>query len=178
MCEPELHDLGIPPKAPTPLLSRVKQWFVFDKSKLAALGVDAFLTYGVVSNINAGLLISFAWLTFSKASGFSPLAPGQWPRFGTTYFALYATLGTVLRPLRLAAAISLTPTYGRAISWVQARMPFGCRPKLNRTIAVVILTIFGNMGGTCLLIVCGVWLAGLFTGVPALPVGWVSPLGA
>ena len=56
----------------------------FDKEKLKTLGVDAFFTYGVVSNINAGFTVALAWGTFSKASGLSPLAPGQWKAFLVT----------------------------------------------------------------------------------------------
>ena len=160
---------------PSPL-ARVKRALAVDKAKLAGLGVDAFLTYGVVSNINAALLVSFAWGTFSKASGLSPLAVGAWPKFLTTYFALYATLGTVLRPVRLTLAISLTPVYGRVASFVQSKLPFRTsRPKLNRTLAVVLLSFVGNTCGTCFLIAGGCWLAGFVTGVPALPPGWVSP---
>ena len=150
-----------------------KRMFAFDKSKLASLGVDAFLTYGVASNINAGLLVSFAWYVFSKTSGLSPIVTGQWPKFLVQYAALYATLGTLLRPFRLAFAISMTPVYSRVVRWVQSWTPFANeRPRLNRTIAVVTLSLTFNLIGTCSLIVFGVWLAGVLAGVPAVPVGY------
>lgn len=154
-----------------------KKWSAFDRDKLAKLGVDAVLTYGVVSNVNAALLVSFSWLSFSRLNGLSPLVPGQWPKFFATYLTIYATVGTVLRPLRLAAAVSLTPIYGRAVRWVQTRVKLfqATRPALNRTIAVVLLTLLGNICGTCALIACGCWLAGVVTGVPAVPAGWRPP---
>ena len=49
--------------------------FRISKEKLASLGVDAVLTYGVVSNVNAACLVSFAWFSFSKAAGLEPTAP-------------------------------------------------------------------------------------------------------
>ena len=179
MCAAAADDAAAAPEPSSPKLTpmgRIKSFFAFDKQQLAKLGVDAFLTYGVCSNVNAALLVSFAWGTFSKASGFSPLAAGQWPRFLATYVALYATVGTVLRPLRLAAAMSLTPYYGKVVQFMQARLPFrATRPRLNRTLAVVILSLFVNTTCTCLLIAFGVWFAGFVSGVPAFPPGWVWP---
>jgi len=135
------------------------------------------LTYGVVSNVNAALLVSFVWGSFSKAYGISPLSPGAWQKFLPFYFGIYATLGTVLRPLRLAAAVSLTPVYAGVIRWVQDRLPLyrTSNPKLNRTIAVVLVSLIGNTLGTCAITAGGVQLAGFLTGVPAFPPGWRWP---
>jgi hypothetical protein len=48
------------------LLSRLKQWLSFDKRKLASFGVGAFAAYGVISNLNATVLLTLAWMTVVK----------------------------------------------------------------------------------------------------------------
>jgi len=127
----------------------------------------------VVSNLNAGITIALAWGAFSQGSGMSPLAPGQWKGFLTTYTAIYLSLGTILRPVRMALAVSLTPLYGRGVAALRASLPFReTRPKLNRTIALVLISLVFNTMGTCAVIALGAWLAGLVTGVPAFPPGY------
>jgi len=148
----------------------VKKWAKFDKDTLKALGVDAFFTYGIVSNVNAGLTVALAWGTFSKASGLSPLAPGQWKSFMITYAGIYATLGTVLRPFRFALAVSCTPLYSRVIASLRERLPYRTtRPALNRTLALVVVSLFFNVVGTFAIIGLGIWVSSLFTGVPPIP---------
>jgi len=162
--------------APSPrLFSRAwfSKWAKFDKDTLKTLGVDAFFTYGVVSNLNAGITIALAWGVFSQGSGMSPLAPGPWKGFLSTYTAIYLSLGTILRPVRMALAVSLTPLYGRGVAALRASLPFReTRPKLNRTIALVLISLVFNTMGTCAVIALGAWLAGLVTGVPAFPPGY------
>ena len=120
----------------------------FDKAKLKTLGVDAFFTYGVVSNINAGFTVALAWGTFSKASGLSPFAPGQWKAFLVTYAGIYATIGSILRPIRFAIAVSFTPLYSRLISRVRDSLPFrSTRPALNRTLSLVLVSLVLNVAG-------------------------------
>ena len=80
----------------------------------------------------AGLTIALAWGTFCKSSGLSPLVPGQWPKFVAVYVGIYATLGTILRPFRVALAIGLTPSFSKTITYLQQRLPYASRPKLNR----------------------------------------------
>jgi len=148
------------------------KWMKFDRDSLSKLGIDAFFCYGLVSNLNAGLTISVAWLTFCQSTGLSPLAPGQWPKFLAIYATIYATFGTVTRPFRMAGSVAVTPLFSRGIKRLQARLPFGeTRPKLNRTLAIVIVSIIGNIVCTFLLIGAGIWLAGLVSGVPAFPPG-------
>ncbi len=150
----------------------ISKWNKFDKDKIKTLGVDAFFTYGVVSNMNAGLTVALAWGTFSKASGLSPLAPGQLKGFFATYTALYLSLGSILRPFRMAAAVTLTPVYGNAVSSIRDRLPYrDSRPKLNRTLALVLISLLLNVVGTLTLMGGGAYLAGLVTGVPAFPPG-------
>ena len=60
-----------------------------NKEQLAALGFGAFSAYGVISNVNAGILITIAWLTVVKATGAMPTAPGNWPTFLGVYAGGY-----------------------------------------------------------------------------------------
>ena len=152
------------------------KWMKFDREQLGKLGVDAFFTYGVVSNINAGITVALAWGTFSRTTGLSPLAPGMWPKFGATYFAIYLSLGSLLRPVRLAASVGLTPVYSKTVARIQDALPFRTtRPKLNRTLALLVMSLGFNTVGTCSLIALGVYVAGVVTGVPAVPPGWRPP---
>ena len=109
-----------------------------------------------MSNINAAFTVALAWGTFSKASGLSPLAPGQWSKFLATYVGIYATLGSLLRPFRFALAVGATPLYTKVITGVRDALPFRkTRPALNRTLALVLVSLFLNAAGTCGIIAAG-----------------------
>ena len=57
---------------------------------------------------------------------------------------------------------------------MQRRLPFqSTRPKLNRALAAISIALVVNTFGTCLLIAFGAWFAGVVTGVPAIPPGYV-----
>jgi hypothetical protein len=175
---PSMCDAAAVPLAaePTGFRSRVKKLFSFDKDKLKRSGVDAVFTYGVVSNINVGFTVALAWCTFSKSSGLSPLVPGQWKPFLATYLAIYATLGTLLRPVRLAIAVGATPIYSNFVLRVRALLPFASsRPALNRSLALFLVSGVLNVCGTSGIILFGAWIAGVVSGVPAFPPGWQSP---
>lgn len=157
--------------------SWLAKWVKFDKKALGALGANAFFTYGVVSNLNAGATISLAWYTFCSTRGLSPLAPGQWSKFLIVYTGIYATLGTILRPFRMALAVTCTPIFDRTIVGLQKRLPYRTsRPRLNRTLALVLFTLVGNVLMTSGVIGAGCWLGSALSGVPAFPPGWVNPL--
>jgi hypothetical protein len=53
-----------------------------------------------VSNVNAITLVIISWVSFTKSTGLSPLAAGQWKAYLLTYAALYAVVGNGLRPIR------------------------------------------------------------------------------
>ena len=153
-----------------------KKWAKFDRATLQTLGVDFVFTYGIVSNLNVALTASLAWAAFSRATGLSPLAPGQLKGYGAAYAAIYLSLGTVLRPVRMALAVSVTPLYTMAVSKVRARLPFGeSRPKLNRTLAIITISVLLNLVGLVTLTALGAWIASLVTGVPMFPPGYVLP---
>ena len=56
-----------------------------DKERLKALGMGAFASYGVISNLNYGTCLGVAWLAFVKQYGVAPTAPGQWKVFLAFY---------------------------------------------------------------------------------------------
>jgi len=141
-----------------------------NKAKAAGLGVNAVFAYGFVSNVNVGITLALAWYTFCRSSGLSPLAGGQWSKFLLTYATIYATLGTVLRPVRIAAAAWITPAYGKVISWLQTRLPFReSRPKLNRSLAITVTVLVGNILATSVVAAIGIWIASTLVRVPILP---------
>merc|ERR1711972_1100279 len=99
---------------------------------------------GFMSNLNVGLTVALAWHAFTAASGLSPLAPGQWSKFGATYAGIYLSLGTILRPFRIALSVGLTPWYSGMFKKLQRRMPFYTkRPRLARTSAMIIFVVVG-----------------------------------
>lgn len=163
--------------SPAGPVARFRAWFnkyaKMDKDSIKRLGVDAFFTYGCVSNLNAAVTVAIAWGAFSRASGLSPLAPNQWKPYLATYGAIYLTLGSLLRPFRIATAIGLTPGYSMIVKNLREKLPFTTsRPRLNRFLAVFIISILVNTAGTCLLCAGGACFAGFVTGVPAVPPGY------
>lgn len=160
------------PDKPGGFRAWMKKWASFDKDKIKTLGIDAFFTYGVVSNLNVALLTAIAWTTFSTTTGLSPLAPGQWKGFVATYGALYISLGSIMRPFRMAFAVTATPVYTAFVTRIRSGLPFAeSNPKLNRTLALIVVSLVFNMAGTFLLIAGGAWVAGQISGVPPLPPG-------
>ena len=72
------------------------------------------------------------------------LTPGRAAR----YAGIYATIGSILRPVRFAIAVSCTPLYSRLISRVRDSLPFrSTRPALNRTLSLVLVSLVLNVAG-------------------------------
>lgn len=161
--------------APSPsAFGRARAWFSkyakFDRKKMQTLGVDFMFTYGVVSNLNVAVTAALAWGVFCRTTGLSPLAPGQVKGYVAAYTTIYLSLGTVLRPVRMAFAVTATPLYARAVAKVRQVLPFReSRPPLNRTLAIILLSILLNVFATGILAALGCSLASLITGVPLLP---------
>ena len=67
----------------------------------------------------------------------------------------------------------MTPAYTRFVGRVRDRLPFRTkRPALNRTLAIVLVSLLLNAAGTCGIIFLGISFAGLVTGVQPFPPGW------
>ena len=63
------------------------------------------------------------------------------------------------------------------VSLLHALTFFLC-PGAYVSVALLLISLLGNGVGTCALIGGGVWVAGLVTGVPAFPPGFVLPWAA
>jgi hypothetical protein len=115
-----------PDKAPEKkgILQSIKKFFIgdkLDKERLAALGMGAFASYGTISNLTYGICMTTAWISFVRATGLSPLAPGQWKGF-LVYYATLFTIQNIIRPLRFSLAIALAPLFDRAIDGIGKRL--------------------------------------------------------
>ncbi|KAG2422424.1 hypothetical protein HXX76_016039 [Chlamydomonas incerta] len=134
-----------PPKG---LLERVKRFFAgskLDKQRLAALGFGAFSAYGVISNINAGILITISWLTVVRTTGLTPLDAGNWPKFLAIYAGLWVG-SNFLRPIRLTLALAAAPLFDGAITTVSQKTGL---PKVP---AFAVMLFFIAIGTTSLLV--------------------------
>ncbi|KAG2443167.1 hypothetical protein HYH02_009576 [Chlamydomonas schloesseri] len=135
-------------EAPTGLWGRVKRFFTgskLDKQRLAALGFGAFSAYGVISNINAGILITISWLTVVRTTGLTPLDAGNWPKFLAIYAGLWVG-SNFLRPIRLTLALAAAPLFDGAITAVSKRTGL---PKVP---AFAVMLFFIAIGTTSLLV--------------------------
>eukprot|EP00467_Chlorarachnion_reptans_P016926 CAMPEP_0114516496 /NCGR_PEP_ID=MMETSP0109-20121206/17360_1 /TAXON_ID=29199 /ORGANISM="Chlorarachnion reptans, Strain CCCM449" /LENGTH=201 /DNA_ID=CAMNT_0001696891 /DNA_START=275 /DNA_END=880 /DNA_ORIENTATION=+ len=137
----------------------------FNREKLAALGLGCLLSYGFISNINVGILTSIAWATFSKQTGMSPLEAGQWPKFVAIQVGLYAVFGNLLRPARLALAVSVAPIFDRIIGVIQRRL------QASRAVGIFVTVFLFNFVINILFMCSGIYLASQIVGVPAIPQG-------
>ena len=183
-CEPAvpepLRPIAPPPSrasSPEMVLGKVKAWYMkywkVDKAQLRALGVDAIFTYGVLSNMNVAMLATLSWFVATKATGLSPLVAGQWKYFISTYVGFYVSLGAIIRPFRVALTFTVTPLYSLIVEKIRAFLPLRKRlPKVNRIVAIFIVSIMFNVVGTFGLIALGASFAGLLTGVPPVPPGF------
>mmetsp|Transcript_26392 Transcript_26392/g.79144 ORF Transcript_26392/g.79144 Transcript_26392/m.79144 type:complete len:226 (-) Transcript_26392:26-703(-) len=129
-------DGPIEPVAPEPtgLRARIKKLTSFKKKDLASLGVSAFFSYGFVSNVNSVLLLSFTWATYRRANPLlSPLSdaavlmnPLTWlplkKAFLVYYLGYYATIGSILRPVRFGVAIALAPTFEKIYGKISEKL--------------------------------------------------------
>jgi hypothetical protein len=89
----------------------------------------------------------------------SPLAPGQWKPFLAIYAGFYV-FNSVIRPIRVAVAVSVSPFFNRIIAGIQNRL------KVNRTVAIVLTVVTVNLMGT-IGIMCGcIQVAAIAAGVP------------
>jgi formate hydrogenlyase subunit 4 len=94
----------------------------------------------------------------SYQTGLSPLVPGQWKSLLAAYGALYAVI-SLMRPLRVAAAIGMSKTTERFLDETQARL--GC----SRGLAMFVEYALGWVAWVGL-IACGVSMASACSGVP------------
>lgn len=163
-----------PPPAPEPappppvgVVARLRSFFGgaarLDRARLATLGTSALLSYGAVSNVSAVSIIITAWVVFTRASGLSPLAPGQLPKFMATYVGLYAIFGNGLRPLRFSLSVAAAPLFDRLVSAIQRRLGCGKRAAFAATVLLV------NVCGSFSYLFGGLWAVTTLLRLPLLP---------
>jgi len=143
-------------------LSRLGDWWrrhKIDKKQLSKMGVLCGFAYGLLSSINAALLITISTYRAMATTGASPLtSSAALKQFGISYAGLYV-ISNLIRPLRVSLAIALTPAYEKFTQAVQRF--FRC----ERWLAITIIVILTNVVGTCCLLYCGLKLASMSTGV-------------
>mmetsp|Transcript_17718 Transcript_17718/g.36495 ORF Transcript_17718/g.36495 Transcript_17718/m.36495 type:complete len:247 (+) Transcript_17718:149-889(+) len=137
---------------------KIKGVVKVDKEKIAKMGIDFFLTYNMISNINGSITLSTAWYIASMKTGLSPLAPGQWRSLLAAYASLYV-VAALVRPLRIAIALGTTHKMEQLLQYMQKRI--GC----SRPSAIGMVFSFGVvLWLTCC--AAGVSLASALAGVP------------
>ena len=129
------------------------------RQKLAKLGLSVALSYGWVSNVSYSVTVSLAWYIFSKRTGLSPLAPGQWKGFLAVYAGFYV-FNNIVRPIRLALSVSVSIYFERAVGFIQETF------KVNKGVAVGLTVFFANVVGTITLMCLGISIAATAAGVP------------
>mmetsp|Transcript_9649 Transcript_9649/g.19972 ORF Transcript_9649/g.19972 Transcript_9649/m.19972 type:complete len:262 (-) Transcript_9649:216-1001(-) len=132
------------------------------RQKLAKMGLSVLLSYGFVSNMSYCVTVSLAWFGFSKKTGLSPLAPGQWKGFLAVYAGFYV-FNNFIRPMRLAASVGVAPYFERAVNAIQKKT------KLNKGASIGIVVFLANVCGTTSLMSLGIYIASLAAGIPVFP---------
>jgi hypothetical protein len=111
------------------------------------------------------LFIFAPFLTFPlrarmfRQTGLSPLAPGQWKPFLAVYAGFFV-FNNIIRPVRLAVAVVVSPYFDRFINGIQNRL------QVSRGIAIASTVILVNLFGTIAFMSAGILLAGAAAGVP------------
>jgi hypothetical protein len=129
------------------------------KESLAKLGLNALLAYGFVSNFSYITCVIISWIAHGKATGLSPLAPGQWKKFLVIYAGFFAA-NNILRPLRFTLSLVITPAFDRIIDAIQKKT------KLNRSVSTGITVFLVNVCGTLSYLFGGLFVATTIARVP------------
>jgi hypothetical protein len=132
------------------------------KEMLAKMGLSTLLSYGWVSNMSYCVTVSLAWFGFTKKTGLSPLAPGQWKPFLAVYAGFYV-FNNFIRPIRIAASVGVSKYFDMVINNVQEKT------KVPRGVAIGITVFLFNIVGTCSFMALGISIASALSGVPIFP---------
>jgi hypothetical protein len=132
------------------------------KQRLGKAGLSVVLSYGFVSNVSYSITVSLAWYIFSKQTGLSPMAPGQWKPFLGVYAGFWV-FNNIIRPARFALSIGVSMYFDRFVSMIQRRF------RVNKSVAVFLTVFLANVVGTLTLMCTGITLAGMAAGVPVFP---------
>ena len=129
------------------------------KEKLAKAGLSVVLSYGWVSNVSYSIAVSIAWFIFSKQTGLSPLAPGQWPKFLAVYAGFFV-FNNIVRPIRFGISCGVSLYFDRLVQKIQDKF------RVKKGVAIFLTVFFANVLGTIALMCSGIYMASLAAGVP------------
>lgn len=132
------------------------------KERLAKLGLSALLSYGWVSNMSYAVILSLSWYGFSKKTGMSPLAPGQWKPFLAVYAGFYV-FNNIIRPLRFGASVIISRYFDNFVGFIEKKT------KLSRKWSIAVVVFLANVLGTFAAMGLGVRIASTAAGVPIFP---------
>lgn len=90
------------------------------------------------------------------------MAPGQWKSFLAVYAGFWV-FNNVVRPIRLAAAVAISPQFDRFVLNVQTRF------RLSKSAAVAVTVVLANVVGTTACMTAGIAVAAAVAGVPVFP---------
>ena len=139
--------------------------------------LGSFLGNGYVAQITARrvaargavLLILLLFVPFHASfrhdveqTGMSPLAPGQWKPFLAVYAGLWVVTN-FMRPIRVAAAVAISPKFDHALAGFQNRF------KVNKAVAIGMTVFMANVVIVSALFVVSIGLAALLSGTPIWP---------
>lgn len=133
------------------------------RQRLTKMGLSVVLSYGWVSNVSYSFSVSLAWFIFSKQTGLSPLAPGQWKPFLAVYAGFWV-FNNIIRPIRFGLSIGVASYFDYIVNAVQDKF------RVNKGVAVALTVFFANVVGTISLMCAGITLASLAAGVPVFAV--------
>lgn len=137
------------------------KFFFLGNKKLSDVGQSAFLAYALVSNICTVCCFTVAWISHGRIYHCSPFSKNQWKTFGLIYAGIW-TANNLLRPLRISAAIALSPLYDKAIDKVSVRTG------LERNASCVIIVLCVNVLGTLSALALGALIGSKVAKVPLL----------
>jgi len=132
------------------------------KERIAKMGLSALLSYGWVSNMSYAVSASLAWYGFSKKTGLSPLAPGQWKPFLAVYAGFYV-FNNIVRPVRVGISAVVAKYFDNFVSLVQRKT------KLSKKWSIALIVFLVNICGTFAAFGLGISLASFAAGVPIFP---------
>jgi hypothetical protein len=127
-----------------------------------SISVDRLIGRSVGFFVIPTLFFVARWFGFSKKTGLSPLAPGQWKGFLAVYAGFYV-FNNFVRPMRLAASVGVAPYFEKAVNTIQRKT------KLSKGVSVGIVVFLANVCGTTSLMSLGIYIASLAAGIPIFP---------
>ncbi|KAK3255256.1 hypothetical protein CYMTET_35550 [Cymbomonas tetramitiformis] len=156
-----------------------RKYAKFDKNTLASMGASCALSYGFISNANYISYLIISVFLAMKQTGMSPLLSQEAFKVFAGLYAVdtpksmfppwppgFFLLGNVLRPLRIALAVTISPFFDKLVKSLESTF------KLKKKVYAFAMAVFlVNVCGSISYLVGGLAVASWYTGVP---VGWVK----